>query len=143
MTLKNFTLFHSLLMSRVKRFSMIVTLTVIMLTMMARSVFARELITENYRITITHNCSTGYVYCDNVSYEGISKTGDTIRLTGTTWHTWYVDPQTGARTPSRFLGYFFRNGEYSYRIDNIPGKLTVYQGETVILEEEGTWLNPG
>jgi hypothetical protein len=139
MTLKNFTLFHYLLTPKVKKFSVTATLTVTILTMIAGSVFARELITKNYRITITNNCPTGYVYCDNVSYEGISKTGESIRLTGTTDHSWYVDPETGARTPSQFRGYRFRNGEYTYVI-HFTGILTIYQGDTVILEEEGTWL---
>lgn len=106
-------------------------------TLWTQAANAETLKTKNFNVTITRNCPEGYVTCNNVTYYGKDlKTGKSIRLTGKTIHT------TGADgvTPSRFLGYEFRNREYLYRV-TASNTLQVYQGKKLILEEKGTLTN--
>ena len=96
---------------------------------------AATLTTENYVVTIEVNCSEGNVTCSDVTYKGTSKkSGESITLKGSTWHTWSADG-----SPNRFLGYMFKNGNVAYRVFD-GGRLQVIQKEsTVLLDEEGTW----
>ena len=106
-------------------------------TLWTQTANAETLKTKNFNITITRNCPEGYVTCKNVTYYGKDlRTGKSIRLTGKTIHT------TGADgvTPSRFLGYEFRNGEYLYRVTT-DNTLQVYQGKKLILQEKGALTN--
>ncbi len=94
---------------------------------------AETLKTKNFSVKITRNCAEGNVTCDNVTYSGKNlKTGASIRLTGKTIHTTCAD----GVTPCRFLGYEFRNNKYLYRVTE-DGKLQVFQGKKLILQEEG------
>ena len=91
--------------------------------------------TKNFKITIRSNCIEGSVSCNQVFYEGINiNTGDRIQLKGKNIYTTCAD----GITPCRFLGYEFLNGDYRYFVQN-DGLLLVYQGENLILQEEGTW----
>ncbi|MEA5511754.1 hypothetical protein VB715_18440 [Crocosphaera sp. UHCC 0190] len=91
--------------------------------------------TKNFKITINSNCQEGEVTCDHVSYEGINvNTGESLQLIGKTLHTTCAD----GITPCRFLGYEFLNGKYRYMVTE-DGSLLVYQGEKLLLEEQGTW----
>lgn len=101
------------------------------------TVSIQRLRTENVNIVLRSNCIEGAVTCNNVSYEGINiNTGDSIQLVGKTIHTTCAD----GVTPCRFLGYEFINGNYRYIVQN-DGLLLVYQGEKLILREQGTWQN--
>jgi hypothetical protein len=94
---------------------------------------AETLKTKNFSVKITRNCAEGNVTCDNVTYSGKNlKTGASIRLTGKTIHTTCAD----GVTPCRFLGYEFRNNKFLYRVTE-DGKLQVFQGKKLILQEEG------
>jgi hypothetical protein len=94
---------------------------------------AETLKTKNFSVKITRNCPEGNVTCNNVTYSGKNlKTGASIRLTGKTIHTTCAD----GVTPCRFLGYEFRNNKYLYRV-TAEGKLQVFQGKKLILQEEG------
>ncbi|MDJ0675685.1 MAG: hypothetical protein QNJ36_09955 [Calothrix sp. MO_167.B42] len=96
---------------------------------------AETLRTKNFSITITRNCPEGYVICDNVEYFGKNlNTGDSIRLNGKTINTTCGD----GVTPCRFLGYEFRNRNYLYQV-TADGRLLVYQGKKIILQEKGTF----
>ncbi|MEA5536914.1 hypothetical protein [Crocosphaera sp. XPORK-15E] len=91
--------------------------------------------TKNFKITINSNCQEGEVTCDHVSYEGINaNTGESLQLIGKTLHTTCAD----GITPCRFIGYEFLNGKYRYMVTE-DGSLLVYQGEKLLLEEQGTW----
>jgi hypothetical protein len=125
-----------------RKFVTIAMLSTLILFMSNEQSLAETLRTENYTVTITRNCSQENVTCDNVTYYGTSLTGESIRLTGRTAHKFYLDRQSGEELPGRFLGYLFLNGEYRYFV-GASGRLIVYQGETMILDEQGTWLNPG
>jgi hypothetical protein len=43
-------------------------------------------------------------------------------------------------TPCRFLGYRFQNGNTTYLVDE-DGSLRVLQGDKLLLEEQGEWMN--
>ncbi len=95
----------------------------------------QTLITPNFRIKIERLCPEGTVVCDHVRYQGSDReTGNALELMGRTHHTMGAD----GITPSRFLGYIFKNGEYQYFIST-EGQLRVLQGQTVLLEEVGEW----
>lgn len=94
------------------------------------------LTTENYVVTISQNCEEGNVTCENVTYHGVSKkTGKAITLKGTTSHSMCPD----GKTPCRFMGYEFKNGNIKYVVLE-AGLLQVIKGNnTLLLEEEGQW----
>jgi hypothetical protein len=95
---------------------------------------AETLKTKNFRIQITRNCAEGNVTCNKVTYFGKDlRTGKSIRLNGKTIHSVGAD----GVTPSRFLGYEFRNNKYLYRVTE-DNKLLVFNGKKLILQEQGT-----
>jgi hypothetical protein len=95
---------------------------------------AGTLKTKNFRVQITVNCGEGYVTCNKVTYFGKDlRTGKSIRLNGKTIHSVGAD----GVTPSRFLGYEFRNNKYLYRVTE-DNKLLVFNGKKLILQEQGT-----
>lgn len=103
--------------------------------MFAQAASAGTLMTPNFQVQVSRNCGEGSVTCDNVSYTGTNiHTGATIQLKGRTLHTICAD----GVTPCRFLGYQFRNGEYTYIVTQ-DGRLIVEQGEQLLLDESGTW----
>jgi hypothetical protein len=109
-------------------------LLAIVLILAAASSLADTLTTPSYKITIV-GCDEYVVSCDTVKYVGVSrKTGKSIALTGRTVHT------TGADgvTPSRFLGYEFKNGRTTYFVGE-EGELRVTQDSKILIEERGTW----
>ncbi|MEH2422219.1 MAG: hypothetical protein V7K48_15275 [Nostoc sp.] len=111
--------------------ALLVVLSVV--TLWTQVANAETLKTKNFQVIITRNCPEGYVTCNNVKYFGKNlKTGQSISLTGKTLHI------TGADgvTPSRFLGYEFRNNKYLYRV-TADGNLLIYQGKKLILQEQG------
>ncbi len=92
------------------------------------------LLTPSFTVTIT-GCAEGEVSCDNVKYTGVSKkNGSRIRLTGRTLHTLGAD----GVTPSRFLGWEFRNGKTVYTVTE-GGLLEVRQGAKTLVSEQGKW----
>ncbi|PAX60698.1 hypothetical protein [Brunnivagina elsteri] len=111
----------------------LVLLPVASISLFAGVANAETLKTRNYKVTITRNCPEGYVTCNNVTYVGKNlKTGQSIRLKGKTIHTIGAD----GVTPSRFLGYEFRNNKYLYRV-TADGVLTVFNGKKLVLQEKG------
>lgn len=114
-----------------------VLLPVISATFFAGLANAETIKTKNFNVKITRNCAEGNVNCNNVSYVGKDlKTGKSIRLTGKTIHTRGAD----SVTPSRFLGYEFRNNQYLYRV-TADNKLQVFKSGKLILQEQGTLVN--
>ena len=105
------------------------------LMLLAAAAQANEvLITPSFTVTIV-GCAEGNVSCDNVKYTGVSrKTGAAIRLTGKTLHTMGAD----GVTPSRFIGYQFRNGKTVYIVTD-DGQLQVRQGQKLVFSEKGQW----
>ncbi len=101
----------------------------------AGAVQAQEvLVTPNYAVTVI-GCKEGSVSCDDARYIGVSrKSGKVLTLKGRTLHTLGAD----GVTPSRFLGYEFRNGNTVYRVSQ-EGVLDVRQGEKVVVSEKGKW----
>jgi hypothetical protein len=70
-----------------------------------------------------------------VRYKAVSrKSGKSIALTGTTVHTIGAD----GVTPSRFLGYMFKNGKTIYFVGD-DGELRVTRGSKVLVQETGIW----
>ncbi|MGH1349657.1 MAG: hypothetical protein ACRBBN_02465 [Methyloligellaceae bacterium] len=108
----------------------------LLLTIFTTSAVAETLTTDNYVIVIKRNCPEGYVTCDNVSYSGLSKkSGQTIRLKGSTIHTTCAD----GTTPCRFIGYEFKNNGYTYTVF-ADGRLQVQdQTDRVLVGEQGNW----
>jgi hypothetical protein len=105
--------------------------------LLAKTVVAETLTTHNFRVDITRNCPEGYVTCNDVKYHGVNrKTGETIVLKGKSLHA----PGRDGTTPGRFLGYEFLNRNYRYvvAIDGDRGRLMVYQGKKLLLNESGT-----
>lgn len=96
---------------------------------------ASTLETSNYIIQITNQCEEGNVSCDKIKYVGTSKkSGKSITLMGSTWHT---ISRNGS--PGRFLGYKFKNTNVTYYVTQ-DGKLSVVRNKSeVLLEEKGTW----
>jgi hypothetical protein len=91
--------------------------------------------TPSYVVNIEVQCPEGNVTCDDVIYTGKSKkSGKTVRIKGSTWHTVCAD----GVTPCRFIGYKFRSGKTTYLVTQ-DGDLTVTQGKNVLLDEHGQW----
>lgn len=96
---------------------------------------ARVLDAGRYLIRIEIHCPEGEVDCDRVTYRGQNKrTGAKLELTGRTAHTMCAD----GKTPCRFLGYRFENQGFTYFVSE-SGELTVSDGDTVVVRENGTW----
>ncbi|MCU4677752.1 hypothetical protein N7931_19265 [Catenovulum sp. 2E275] len=97
---------------------------------------AEILETPNYKVSIQSNCQEGEVGCSNYVYEGQSKkSGNSISLKGSSWHTTCNDGET----PCRFLGYKFKNGNIMYYVHQ-DGLLEVVTNKNeVILSEQGVW----
>lgn len=96
---------------------------------------AGTLSTPLYTVIVEPRCTEGHVTCDDVKCVGVSnKSGKSITLTGKTVHT------TGADgvTPSRFMGYTFRNGDTTYFVSE-GGELRVTRGSKVLVQERGIW----
>ncbi|MBD1843607.1 hypothetical protein H6F89_09395 [Cyanobacteria bacterium FACHB-63] len=96
---------------------------------------ADTLLTRDFQIFVNAECAEGNVTCNNVNYVGTNlHTGATLQLKGRTLHTTCAD----GVTPCRFLGYEFRNGDYSYTVTE-AGRLIVRKGERTLLNQAGTW----
>ena len=95
-----------------------------------------ELDTPGFKVTIESGCGEGEVACDDYTYTGTSKrSGNSITLQGSSWHTVCAD----GVTPCRFIGYRFRNGNVVYRVYE-SGLLEVIEGEDrVLVRQQGTW----
>jgi hypothetical protein len=107
----------------------------VLLGMAAASVQADTLTTPSFEVRITVNCPEGHISCDDVTYVGKKrKTGQSIRLKGSTWHTRCAD----GVAPCRFMGYQFHNGKVIYSVME-EGYLRVTQGKKLLLEEQGEW----
>jgi hypothetical protein len=120
-----------------KTFISFVLLPIASVSLFAGIANAETLKTKNFSIKITVNCPEGNVTCNDVTYFGKDlKTGKSIRLTGKTIHSVGAD----GVTPSRFLGYEFRNNSYVYRV-TADNQLLVYKGKKLILQEQGTATN--
>jgi hypothetical protein len=102
----------------------------------ATPVPSAQLVTKGYDIQIHDQCAEGEVTCEQVGYLGVSRpTGQSIRLTGTTRHA----PCTDGVTPSRFLGYEFRNGNVTYFV-SADGELVVTDtAGRLLVQERGQW----
>ena len=111
------------------------TTTFAILLFLSAQASAMKLITENYEITIDSKCREGEVVCDNYFYTGVSKkTGKSIHLKGSSWHTKLADG-----TPNRFLGYKFESGNIVYYVSQ-DGTLEVVQNrDKVLVSERGKW----
>ncbi|ENJ7187243.1 hypothetical protein AB1740_003023 [Vibrio fluvialis] len=107
----------------------------LVLAVMAMPVLSATLETLHYVVEVTSQCEEGNVSCDNVTYVGHAKeSGKLIALKGETLHMMCKD----GKTPCRFLGYHFFNGNTEYQVlEN--GILRVVQDSKVILEERGQW----
>lgn len=110
--------------------------TVLFLAIVPSIIFGEILTTKNYIITISNLCPEGCVTCVNVNYVGVSRSsGKKIELTGNTIHTTCAD----GKTPCRFLGYEFKNGNITYVVLE-SGLLQVIQDQSkFLIEEKGTW----
>jgi hypothetical protein len=103
--------------------------------LLGQAALADTLRTKDFRITITNNCPEGNVVCNNVTYRGVNvSTGASIQLRGKTLHTRCADRVT----PCRFVGYEFPNGAYRYVVTE-NGRLQIYQGNKLVLDQSGTW----
>jgi len=90
--------------------------------------------TPSFKITVDVRCPEGEVICDDVTYVGVNKkSGETVSLTGKTLHHLDADG-----TPTRFLGYIFKNKDVTYFLSE-DGQLRISRGEEVLLKENGTW----
>ena len=109
--------------------------TVISCCYLVDGAIANTLTTKGFKIDIQVNCEEGNVTCDRVSYRGRDlKTGKSLRLSGRTIHSLCADRVT----PCHFLGYEFRNHNYRYIVTD-GGLLKVYQGEKLLVSQQGKW----
>ena len=112
----------------------IFAVVVLVASMSALQAGTGRLDTPSFKITVDVRCPEGEVTCDDVGYVGKNKkTGETLELTGKTAH--HMD---GEGTPTRFLGYIFKNNDVTYFLSE-EGELRVTRGEKVLLKEKGTW----
>jgi hypothetical protein len=109
--------------------------TIVGLVCLTDGAIAETLTTKQFRIEIQRKCAEGNVTCDRVSYLGKDlKTGKSLRLSGRTTHSLCAD----GVTPCQFLGYEFQNQNYRYVVTD-GGLLRVYQGEKLLLSQQGKW----
>jgi hypothetical protein len=101
-------------------------------------IITKTLVTEDWIVAIVDISREGTVVNDDVNFYGLSKkTGKSIRLTGSTWHTHSPDG-----TPSRYLGWIFKNGETTYTVEDEgdQGILEVVEKDSkVLVHEAGRW----
>jgi len=75
------------------------------------------------------------VGCDRITYRGTDKTtGKLIKRSGNQIMRMCAD----GVTPCQSLGYQFKNAKYLYVVSE-EGRLLVYQGKKLILNEAGKW----
>ena len=93
------------------------------------------LVTKSFQVTITRSGEEGVVEDNAVTCHAVSKKPNVnVTLKGSTWHTHSPDG-----TPSRFLGYIFRNGDVTYQVLE-EGHLTAIRGDKeVLVDEDGKW----
>ncbi len=98
------------------------------------AVHADTLITENFQVTVTRNCSEGVVVCDQVAFHSIdSRNGRQLRLQGRTWHRYNAEG-----TPTQYLGYEFTHGNIRvYATER--GELIMEAGNDILIQESGEW----
>ena len=112
-------------------------LAVALLWIVSVSAASQTLITPSFVIVIIRNDPEGVVVSDDVTYVGVSrKTGNTIKLKGSTVHRKGAD----GVTPSRFIGFAFENEGVSYLVLD-EGTLEVRSGEKLLLSEPGEWAD--
>jgi hypothetical protein len=79
----------------------------------------------------------GIVGCDRVTDQGTDKnTGKSLKLSGRQIMSMCAD----GVTPCQSLGYEFANCDCIYFVSE-DGRLSVYQGKKLILNEAGGWQN--
>lgn len=111
------------------------TATILFLLSFSGLASADVLDTPSFIVNIEVRCPEGNVACDDVIYSGKSKkSGKSITLKGSTWHTLCADRVT----PCRFIGYRFKSGKTTYSITQ-EGDLTVTQGNKVLVDEHSEW----
>jgi hypothetical protein len=117
-----------------KTIALLASLPIATFSLWSGAALGETLRTKTFDILITRDCEEGNVTCNSVLYYGKNiKTGAEIRLKGKTIHAKCAD----GVTPCRFLGYEFRNNQFLYRV-TADGKLQVYRGKKLILQEKGT-----
>lgn len=98
----------------------------------ASSSVSREISTEKFTIAITNHCGDFNAPCNDVSYLGVRKSDNSvITLKG----------KTLQNTAGEVVGAEFNNGNVSYKVDYKPVKLIVSEGDRVLVEQAGQWIN--
>ncbi|MCX2781852.1 hypothetical protein OQJ46_02475 [Microbulbifer thermotolerans] len=97
---------------------------------------AADLETKSFLVNIKSNCGEGDVSCNQLIYKGTSKkSGNTITLKGSSWHTLCSD----GVTPCRFLGYKFKNGNITYYVHQDGLLEVVHDRGKILVSEQGKW----
>lgn len=98
----------------------------------ATSSITREFSTKKFSVTITSHCGDFNAPCDDMSYLGIRRSDNSvIALKG----------KTLQNSAGEVVGAEFDNGNVSYKVDYKPVKLTVSDGDRVLVDQVGKWVN--
>ncbi|WP_314418876.1 hypothetical protein [Pseudescherichia vulneris] len=98
----------------------------------ATSSITREFSTNKFTVTITSHCGDFNAPCNDMSYLGVRRSDNSvIALKGNTLQN----------SAGEVVGAEFNNGNVSYKVAYKPVKLTVSEGDRVLVEQAGQWVN--
>jgi hypothetical protein len=96
------------------------------------------LLTPQFVVVVVERCPEGDVACNDVTYTGVNrKTGESIFLKGQAWVRLCADRVT----PCQHLGWEFKNGDLTYRVQESPAVLQVERRGKTLLEQKGKWAD--
>lgn len=91
----------------------------------------RKLDTEKFSISLINTCGHFDSECEQMVYLGVRKSDNsTICLKGKTLHD----------SAGKIIGSTYKNGKIVYTVTYAPVKLTVSNGNHVLVEQSGQWL---
>lgn len=94
----------------------------------ATSSITREFSTNKFTVTITSHCGDFNAPCNDMSYLGVRRSDNSvIALKGNTLQN----------SAGEVVGAEFNNGNVSYKVAYKPVKLTVSEGDRVLVDQEG------
>ena len=94
------------------------------------------LLTPQFVVVVVERCPEGDVACKDVTYTGVNrKTGESIFLMGQAWVRLCADRVT----PCQHLGWVFKKGDLTYRVQETPPVLLVERRGKTLLEQRGKW----
>lgn len=94
----------------------------------ATSSITREFSTNKFTVTITSHCGDFNAPCNDMSYLGVRRSDNSVMA---------LKGKTLQNSAGEVVGAEFNNGNVSYKVAYKPVKLTVSEGDRVLVDQEG------